>query len=479
MLLALKILAGLIALLLAVWLGLAWVTLRRLRRASGGGEPAEATVFDHPEVAEAARWAAANGFERTVGYRFGKTLTASWRDADSRHALTASTLPFDTVFDFSCSFDHDAAHSLTTRNGRQYLALPPAPGQWVQWFPKLTDLETLWRRHRRGARDLAEAHGLRPVHDPRPSDEQLTTAVDRLREQARATPLVELLRWWSRARDTAGRTVAEQLGLPAASPDPTPSLATVDPERWKAQVQGQRARRGLLMILAVAVSILWFNKPWRRSTAGEPPLSFLVYHLGGASADDELPLVVALHGFGGTPESFVGAYRGLDSRVRLVVPAGIHRYYIGRIWYALENATPETDIAAAVSRLAAFLAQLQDAWPTRGKPILTGFSQGGILSFQLAVDHPEALGAVLPVAGGLIHPPADGVELPAAPPIRAFHGGADTKVDAGWAESSVAGLREHGADAALTTFEGVGHTITGELRQAYHRALRDAIEAAR
>ena len=320
-----------------------------------------------------------------------------------------------------------------------------------------------------------------------------------------------MLRWLSKAQATAGQSVAAPSGVdgtdlgadvaagttgsaeaepaaPVAAPPAAPdtasatspaALAAAEPEAWKALVRDQRARRGLLLILVVALSVLWLYKPWRHHTAGASSLDYLAYTLGGADAGDELPLVVALHGLGDSPEGFVLAYRGLDVPARLVLPAGPQRYLIGRTWYALNGATADPDIAATVARLAAFLEQLQEDWPTRGKPIVTGFSQGGILSFQLAADHPAALGAVLPVSGGLTRPPADGVELPPSLPIRAFHGAEDTKVGADWAEASVAGLRERGADATLLTFDGVGHAVIGELRRAYHQALREAIEAAR
>lgn len=262
-----------------------------------------------------------------------------------------------------------------------------------------------------------------------------------------------------------------------ASPTSPASLAAADPADWKALVRNQQARRGLLVILAVALSILWFQKPWRHRTAGASSLDYLAYTLGGASAKEELPLVVALHGLGDSPEGFVLAYRGLDVPARLVLPAGPRRYIIGRSWYEMDGATPDDDVGAAAARLAAFLEQLRTDWPTRGRPIVTGFSQGGMLSFQLAADYPDALSAALPVGGGLIDPPADGVEVPPDLPIRAFHGAEDGKVDAAWAAASVAGLREHGADATLAVFEGIGHAIHGELRRAYFQALREAIEA--
>ena len=45
--------------------------------------------------------------------------------------------------------------------------------------------------------------------------------------------------------------------------------------------------------------------------------------------------------------------------------------------------------APEAEEIARLTAQVQKGHPTRGKPILTGFSQGGILSYAMAVLHPE------------------------------------------------------------------------------------------
>ncbi|MRG95577.1 alpha/beta hydrolase [Polyangium spumosum] len=204
---------------------------------------------------------------------------------------------------------------------------------------------------------------------------------------------------------------------------------------------------------------------------------------GGADANERLPLIVAIHGLGDRPESFVRLFDGFQARMRVVIPYGTTPQGQGFSWFPLARFEP-TKLAEGTGRaadgLAALLEELERTRPTRGRPIVTGFSQGGMLSFTLAARHPERVGEALPIAG-LLAPPLYPTSWPmgkVAPKVLAFHGDADTIVPLEGAEQTVRALVAVGFSAELRTYPGVGHTVTGAMRQDWQKALEAAAQRA-
>ncbi len=215
-------------------------------------------------------------------------------------------------------------------------------------------------------------------------------------------------------------------------------------------------------------------------------IAYLVRYTGGARPDATLPLVVAIHGLGDRPERF-GLLAGFDGEARVIVPRALHRHGAGFSWFDIA-VRGERDVAAvaagtraAAGRLAQMIAALRERYPTRGKAIVTGFSQGGMLSFALAVLHPEHIRLALPVAGWLPPPlwpnTAEGkstAEGKAAPPIVALHGADDQILPLAPTVEAVSALRRAGVDAQLIEYPGVGHGVSGQMRRELYRRLAEA-----
>ncbi|MBX7080642.1 MAG: dienelactone hydrolase family protein [Nannocystaceae bacterium] len=205
--------------------------------------------------------------------------------------------------------------------------------------------------------------------------------------------------------------------------------------------------------------------------------------LGGAGAQDTLPMVVAIHGLGDDPRNFGLLFDGFVEPVRLILPQGLDpRPAGGFSWFPLRARDPDVEalsagIASAADKLAVAIDELARTRPTAGKPIVTGFSQGGMLSFAIAVRHPDSVALAVPL-GGWLPPPlwphahaAKGV-----PRIVALHGSDDGAVKLAPTEAAVEALHKHGWPAELHVYPGVGHIITPEI----HRDLDDLlIDAAR
>lgn len=203
------------------------------------------------------------------------------------------------------------------------------------------------------------------------------------------------------------------------------------------------------------------------TTRGEiAGVHYIEHTMGGARLDERLPMIVALHAMDGDPAYFLHLFRHYRRRARLILPYG-HPSGGMYFWY---NSARE-DVAAPLvtreaDRIAAALAALVATRPTVGRPIVTGFSQGGIMAFALVVTHPEALAAAFPISGLLptsLYPSAalSSVPRPATlPPVAAFHGASDLAVSTQSARTSIAELRRAGYTAELREYAGIEHDIS-------------------
>lgn len=188
----------------------------------------------------------------------------------------------------------------------------------------------------------------------------------------------------------------------------------------------------------------------------------------GATASTRLPLVVAIHGLGADPEDMLSLLTGIRVPARLVMPQGIYpRPSGGFSWFATELRAghPRIDarqVAGATDRLAALLRSLGPR--TSGRPVVLGFSQGGVLSYTLAARHPDLVGLAIPIAGYLPEALATRPRVTTLPVIHAWHGTADPIVSISLARDTPPALRAQGYDVTLTEMPGVGHTVPAAMR---------------
>ena len=204
---------------------------------------------------------------------------------------------------------------------------------------------------------------------------------------------------------------------------------------------------------------------------------------GGAAAEDALPLVIGIHGHGDKPESYSGLFEGFPAKARFVFPYG-DPHGEGFSWFAVSPRFNPDSLAAGTERaghrLAAMIAALTTARPTVGRPIVTGFSQGGILGYTLAVLHPESLGEAFPVSGLLAPPhwPSTWAVGKTQARIEAFHGDADPVVPIAVDRQGAARLRAVGFSVELHEYPGVVHTVSAEMRRDLHAAVGGAVRRA-
>lgn len=213
----------------------------------------------------------------------------------------------------------------------------------------------------------------------------------------------------------------------------------------------------------------------------EPEREYVVVvsERGGTGVGDPMPTVVALHGLGDKAEDFVHALDGLGGPVRVVAVQAPEPWgNDGHAWWTRRVASGDwdalgADVSSAADGLLPLLHRLGAEESVCGLPVVTGFSQGGMLSFALAGRHPQAIAGAVPVSGMVL----DGVATSTWAPTRALHGDADTVVPYATTKTATDALAAAGEDVTLRTFPGVAHRIPPTVRQAWFRELQTLLPA--
>jgi phospholipase/carboxylesterase len=234
--------------------------------------------------------------------------------------------------------------------------------------------------------------------------------------------------------------------------------------------------------IALVLVLLACTPAAPRADAQRRPEVFehLEIRTAGAPDDAELPLIVALHGRGDRPEHFAPLFDDFPVPARVVILRPPHPFGGGLAWFRTErdaegsSARIARELTRHAERVVATTAAIRRARPTRGAPIVMGFSQGAMLTYAIATRYPDAFSAAFPVSGLLFPELLEGAPS-RLPPIRALHGRSDPLVAIEDDRRGVAQLRAHGADVELRELDAP-HTITSEMRRELWTAMVRALD---
>lgn len=182
-----------------------------------------------------------------------------------------------------------------------------------------------------------------------------------------------------------------------------------------------------------------------------------------ASGKRTYPLLVILHGAGGTPNSLLAAARqalGAD-KCFVLAPFGSARMGPGYTWSG-----------ADFTRIPELVADLKKRYRI-GRVYLHGYSAGGHVGYVLVLKSPKVFDGFIPMAGALRRGMVSDAELKNAAnlPIFAIQGAVDAVVPLAAAEQSLDLLRQNGALTHLHKHAG-DHAPPGD----YLKVLADAIK---
>jgi phospholipase/carboxylesterase len=205
----------------------------------------------------------------------------------------------------------------------------------------------------------------------------------------------------------------------------------------------------------------------------------LLYTAHVPPGEGPFPTVLALHGWGASAHDLIGLAPVLHGGNALVLcPQGplafeIGQGYVGHGWFDLSQARPPSvaDITRAADLVRAFLDGAQQRYPIdRRKIVPMGFSQGGVLAYELVLRDPGRFAGLVALSSWL---PAELAEsIPHQPgnenfPALVVHGTRDPMIPVERAQESRKRLGERAFSVTYREYE-MEHGIGPE-------ALRDIV----
>lgn len=209
-------------------------------------------------------------------------------------------------------------------------------------------------------------------------------------------------------------------------------------------------------------------------------LTYESFLLETSDQSAEQPLIIPLHFMGSSPTQICDILlHDVDFSARVIAPYGRFLFEDQYSWFPEDlYGKPEPEQGKFFDHCADILlenvARWQEEFPTLGKPIFLGVSQGGDICFSLAARFGDQFSLCLPVAGRLLcdkitRQPDSGI-------VRVHHGVDDPIVPIVTAREATAQLQSAGLDVQLREYTGVTHAVPAEMRQAIHDEIRPVLK---
>jgi phospholipase/carboxylesterase len=198
------------------------------------------------------------------------------------------------------------------------------------------------------------------------------------------------------------------------------------------------------------------------------------------AGEGPFPTIVALHGWGASAHDLIGLAPILHRGEALVLcPQGpvsvpVGPGYVGYGWFPISGGGPmdPAEFARGKAALAGFLDEALRHYPADPrKLVLLGFSQGGVMAYDLALREPERFLALVALSSWLPAALASTVEAgPALArlPALVMHGSEDPMIPVARGQESRDALLKLGVQTTYREHP-MGHEIRPE-------ALRDLVE---
>ncbi|MFV0491953.1 MAG: alpha/beta hydrolase [Pseudorhodobacter sp.] len=187
----------------------------------------------------------------------------------------------------------------------------------------------------------------------------------------------------------------------------------------------------------------------------------------GATQGKARNMVIFLHGYGADGADLLGLADPLAEHLPDTVflapdaPERVAGGPVGRQWFPIPWLDGSSEEAAqegllrAVEDLNAFLdARLAEEGLTPDRLILLGFSQGAMMSLQVAPRRDRAIAGVIAISGRLLAPERLEKEAVVKPPVLLIHGDQDPVVP-------FEDMRLAGEALVAAGFETYGHVMKG------------------
>lgn len=182
------------------------------------------------------------------------------------------------------------------------------------------------------------------------------------------------------------------------------------------------------------------------------------------------PTIIALHGWGASAHDLMGLAPILDGgRSLMLCPQGPIAFEagpgaVGHGWFPLSSGSPPdpVEFQAGIDAIAEFLDEALAMYPVDPrKTMLLGFSQGGVMAYDLALRNPGRYAGLVALSSWL--PSGLAESIPPSPeleslPTLVIHGTDDPMIPVEMARQSRDGLAKLKVSTTYREFE-MGHEI--------------------
>jgi phospholipase/carboxylesterase len=201
---------------------------------------------------------------------------------------------------------------------------------------------------------------------------------------------------------------------------------------------------------------------------------------------DDLPAVIALHGWGASAHDLLGLAPMLfDGNAIVLCPQGQVRVPVGPGmtgygWFPLVMGMPPDPDAfkASADRLRGFVDEALALYPVDPqRVVIAGFSQGGVMAYALALSDPKRFAGLAALSTWFPEPLIEA--LPKLPeqegfPVLVMHGTQDAALPVDRARESREALRAFGVAMTYREFE-MGHEIRQDALRVLQRWLDEKV----
>ena len=227
----------------------------------------------------------------------------------------------------------------------------------------------------------------------------------------------------------------------------------------------------ILIIFVLGFAQWWFKDPTISVPTNDVSFSYIVEYSGNSRRTDYLPMLVALHGNGDTAKNFYNsALDQLNVPARIILLKGPISHGSGSAWPW--SASDFALYGKAVNEAIELLAQ---KYPTVRKPILLGFSGGGMMAYYQAAKYGNSYSYIFPVSGQLSNEHLGDATFRPGAKVIAFHGKNDSVISISGGKNAVNILQVKGVNVMFSEFDGGHHGIFTDMKSKITQAIEQKI----
>ncbi|MEQ1553251.1 MAG: dienelactone hydrolase family protein [Ferruginibacter sp.] len=228
----------------------------------------------------------------------------------------------------------------------------------------------------------------------------------------------------------------------------------------------------LFCLVIIFTQTLFGQNKYEYQTSKE---GFEYIQVDNGKDSENLPLLIAFHYFGGSPNEIIADYNGIKNPVRIIIPKGNYKEGDGYSFYPSDYYEKDSLTQISLSKitvdsLAKFVRSIENKF--KQKAIISGFSQGGDIALLLAIHYPELCKASLPfaavihsnIAQELKHKPIKKI------PIYLFQGEIDKVVSVLKTKKQVDEIGKM-LKIKLYTYPNLGHNISAQMKIDYSEII--------